>query len=911
MNIAVKVDNLNDYNGGSLDKKESVVALGEQDNLKKNDNVIDFSIPLSVFHYKGYNSDFFTSWYNVSSEIFKEINSACLEKRILNLALSVLMLPYVASVALGLVMYNRLKVDNKTQISFRKNEAKKNEISKSVPKRLAYGVLIMIVILVDMAALMALIIPAMFALATFYFLNRELSHSLIAALRIRMGLYCNKHQNIRVSFHETNHEIEVFNPNIEWNVEIKFPPQFEQLLRNLYEDENGNLFVTQDAEHSTILKLSANVHLKNGLVRLYSEIRNVIAKSVQEFAKNIEKLVKLEKKDITYDKLRKLLNEFRLKVVDSVDFKLTSYLIQDAYKVAFIQAVKIAQREREKRGGLNIEERLKEILVEQELKSQGKELPTEKEMIIKDLKISNNLRNGVLPLFRAKWKQRVAGGVIGVYSEIYPQETKKAVSKAGNLIAELKEKGERKYHEIKEELEMMYPKIYKALRKNSNSVSNNLRRKLEDIFKFEPANQYVYRELIKSKIRKAEVILNQSDLTIDVKQGLLSEFYDLNVNMCSYHKVNLLLEKMYSEIAKCKTQSLFQEQGKSIRDIEDNTGAFMLFDEEDEELLVNRIVSYREEIGKYLMQPVELKKVIEKQNKSLGSEKNSKEKESLSIELVELCLKNNQEILETLERLGLEKEGLLINEKTENDYREELMSREKIRFAVIEDDLLKLCKQEAFNEEEIKKLLERAELECCLAEKCIKYPVIKTKDNIKHFCQALLSPLVGILMENIVNNVPKNISKDYKNNLLDQGWGWVYRKVIKPAQIALNYNKLGLSAIGDKNSVEGKALDSAHSTYKEVETLLQYFESSYEKVGALLGNVFSDDGETFKKNIWPQIKEHLCSMWNRFFKDIEFTLINEGKNICREAEETVKTKLSELCNIGVQQQVLPYNILSC
>uniref|UniRef100_A0A8R1Y5U0 Uncharacterized protein n=1 Tax=Onchocerca volvulus TaxID=6282 RepID=A0A8R1Y5U0_ONCVO len=59
-------------------------------------------------------------------------------------------------------------------------------------------------------------------------------------------------------------------------------------------------------------------------------------------------------------------------------------------------------------------------------------------------------------------------------------------------------------------------------------------------------------------------------------------------------------------------------------------------------------------------------------------------------------------------------------------------------------------------------------------------------------------------------------------------------KVIKPAQIALNYNKLGLSAIGDKNSVEGKALDSAHSTYKEVETLLQYFESSYEKVGALL-----------------------------------------------------------------------------
>ncbi|WP_175818108.1 hypothetical protein [Wolbachia endosymbiont of Dirofilaria (Dirofilaria) immitis] len=909
MDIAVKVGNLSNDDDGSLGKKESVLTSKEQDDLRKRDEVVDFSIPLSIFYYKGYNSDFFTSWYNVSSKIFKEISSVCPEKRVLNLALSVLMLPYVAFVVLGLVICSRFKADDKIQIGFEENKVKKGEVSESVPKRLAYGVLTAIVILVNVAMLVVLIIPATLALATFCLLNRKLSNSLIAALRISIGLCYNKHQDIRVSFHETSYGAEVLNPNIMWNMKIKFPPQFEQLLKDLCEDGNGKLSIMRDVGHSTILKLSANVRLKNGLVHLYSEISNVIAKSIREFARGIEKLVKLRKNDIVYDSLKKLLNEFRLKVIDSVDSKLASHLIQDAYRVAFIQAIKVAQREREKRGGLDIEERLKEVLVEQELKSQGKELPTEKEMIIRDLKISTNLKSGTLPLFRAKWKQRVVGGVIGVYSEIYPQETKKATSEARNLIVELKEKGGRKYQNIKEKLEVIYLKIHKALKKDSSSVSNNLRRKLEDIFEFEPANQYVYRELVKSKIRKAEVMLSQSDLAVDVKQGLLGEFCDLNINVCSYHEVNLLLEKMYLEIMKCKTQSLFQEQGKSIRDIEDNTGVFMLFDGEDEECLVNRIVSYREEVGKYLMQPVELKKVIEKQNKNLDSEKNSKEKESLSIELIELCLKNNQEILETLERLGSEKEGLLINEKTENDYREELTSREKIRFAVIEDDLLKLCKQETFNEKEIKKLLERAELECCLAEKCIEYPMIKTKDNIKHFCQALLSPLIGILMENIISNVPKNISKDNENNLLGQGWGWVYRKVIKPAQVALNYNKLGLSAIGDKNSIEGKALDSAHNTYKEVEMLLQYFESSYEKVGTLVGNVFSDDGETFKKNIWPQVKEHLCSMWNRFFKDIEFTLVNESENIPQETEETVKTKLSELYNIGIRRQALPGSII--
>ncbi len=139
---------------------------------------------------------------------------------------------------------------------------------------------------VNMAALMALIIPAMFALVTFYFLNRELSHSLITVLRINCIMISTK---ISEYFFTKNQEIEVFNPNIVWNVEIKFPPQLEQLLRDLYENENSNLFVTQ-TEHNTILKLSANVHLKNGLVHLYSEIRNVIAKSIQEFAKKMKKV---------------------------------------------------------------------------------------------------------------------------------------------------------------------------------------------------------------------------------------------------------------------------------------------------------------------------------------------------------------------------------------------------------------------------------------------------------------------------------------------------------------------------------------------------------------------------------------------------------------------------------------------
>ncbi|MDR2978570.1 MAG: hypothetical protein LBU56_04165 [Rickettsiales bacterium] len=887
-----------------------IIGLTNSGSGKKEPIAIGFNVPLSIFRYKGYDSDFFTSWYNILREIFEEIKRMCPEKRVLNLALSVLMLPYIASISLGLVVYNRSKADGKIQASPEGNKIKKGEVSESTAKRLAYSVLAAIAILVNIVVLVTLIIPATLALATFYLLNRKLSHSLIATVKIGSGLYKNEHQNIEVSFHE----IDAGESDIRWDMEIKFPPQIEQLLRDLCEDKNDKLFVTRNAEHNTVLKLSANIHLKNGLVPLRNEIRGMLATSIQGFTEAMGELLKLDKKDITYDKLKELLNEFRLKVVNSVDPKLTSHLIQDAYRVAFIQAIKFAQGEGKRRGDFLLEKRLKEVLVEQELKSQGKKLPAEKEMIIKDLEISNNLNDKALPSFKAKWKELIEKGkiaekkVIDAYKDIYPEETREVLKKADEIIKELKSMGEERYKKICEKLKEVYEN-----RKNGGLKDGALKRKLEDFFKLKPTDQYVYRELIKSRIRKAKVMLNQSDLTIDIKQSLLGEFRDLNVDVCSHHEINLLLEKMHLEITKCKTQSLFQEQGKSIKDIEDNTGIFMLFNGEDEKRLVNKIVSYWEEIRKYLTQPARVKEIIEKQNKDFDVEKNSEEKESPGMKLIELCLKNNQGILKALEDLESEKEELLINEKTENYYREELTSRERIKFAIIEDKLLEIIKassedellkimEEAFNKSElleiketskdkpleiirqvaIKRLLEKAELEYCLAEKCIKYPVIKTKDNIKHFCQALLSPLIGNLVEKIINNVPK----DNKSS------AWNLTNLYKRACIVINYNIVGLSATND-SSTEGKALDVAHNTYKEVKTLLQYFESSYKEVGGLIVDVFSDDGETFKRDIWPQIKDHLLRMWDRFLKDIEFTLINKDKSICQEIKWTVSTKLDQ------------------
>lgn len=128
-----------------------------------------FDIPLSIFHYKDYNSDFFTSWYNISSEIFGEINRAYPEKKVLNLALSVLVLPYIVFTAMGLVIYSRFIADiadSETQADVGDDKTKKGETS--VPKRLAYGALAAMAIFVNVTVLLALIVPATVALAIFY-----------------------------------------------------------------------------------------------------------------------------------------------------------------------------------------------------------------------------------------------------------------------------------------------------------------------------------------------------------------------------------------------------------------------------------------------------------------------------------------------------------------------------------------------------------------------------------------------------------------------------------------------------------------------------------------------------------------------------------------------------------------------
>lgn len=846
-----------------------------------------FDIPLSIFHYKDYNSDFFTSWYNMSSEILKEINRACPEKKILNLALSVLMLPYIAFTALGLVIYSRFKANSKTQEGVVEDKTKKSETG--VPKRLAYGALAAMAIFVNVTVLVTLIVPATVALATFYLLNRELSHSLITALKISMGQYSNKHQNIEVSFHE----MEVSESSIAYDMEIKFPPQFKQLLRDLCESENNQWFsVTRDLERNIVLKLSTNINLKNGLKPLHSEIKNVLATSIQECARTMEELVNLEKKDITHDKLKELLSKFRLKVVSSIDSKLTTHLIENAYQVAFIQAIKFQQNRRGK--DFSLEDELKNTLVKQKLESQGKELPNEKEVIIKDLKELkikellnltdeddrleslmevgdiDDISDDALPVFKAKWKQLIKEGkiaertIINTYEDMYPQETKKALDNAEREIKDLREIGQKRYNEICEKLKEMHKN-----RKNGNLKDGALKRKLEDLFKFEYDGQKVEERLIESRIRTIQTLPNKSDKKI--KQCELNETRTSD-------KVNYFVDKMYLEITRCRIQGLFEKQGESIKNVEDNKD--MLFNGEDEKRLVNKIVSYRKEIGEYFTQPTRLKEIIGKQNEDLDVEKNSKEEKSSSMELIELCLRNNQEILKTLKQLELEREGLLISEKTTNDYREELESREKIKFAIIEDDLLKAFEHETFNEEAIKKLLEKAELEYYLAEKCIKTPIIKIKNNIKHFCQDLLSPLVDRLANLIINNVPK----DNESGL------W---RIWNSLKVGFNYNVIGWSATVNKdNSTEGKALSVAHDTHKEVETFLQCLKSSYEEFGALLGNLFSDDGTTFKNDVWPKVvEEHLHGMWDRFFKDIEFKIGNklDEVNVTQQNQETAIT----------------------
>ncbi|WP_353281357.1 hypothetical protein [Wolbachia endosymbiont (group B) of Horisme vitalbata] len=883
----------------SEEEEEFFDAVSKQDWLIK--QIAAFNVPLSIFHYKDYDSDFFTSWYNMSSEILKEINRACPEKKVLNLALSVLMLPYIAFTALGLVIYSRFKANSKTQEGVVEDKTKKSETG--VPKRLAYGALAAMAIFVNVTVLVALIVPATVALATFYLLNRDLSHSLVTALKITMGQYSNKHQNIEISFHET----EFPEPNITWDMEIKFPPQFKQLLRDLCDNENNQWFsVTRDSERNIVLKLSTNINLKNGLKPLRNKIKSVLATSIQECARTMEELMKLEKKDITHDKLKELLNEFRLKVVDSIGHQLTTHLIENAYQVAFIQAIKFQQNRRGE--DFSLEDELKNTLVKQKLESQGKELPNEKEMIIGDIKklknkealdladeddrlealgkvggITRDISDDALPVFKAEWERLKEEGkiakstIIDVYKDIYPQETKKALDNTKREIECLKKEGQERYIRIHEKLKAIYDEG------KNNLTDNDLKRKLEGLFKFEYGDQEVERRLVKSVMRKAKGelsllgILSLIDQFRDLEEEIKGPLNGESLEEAS-GKVNDFIAKMYLEITKRKTQDLFKSQAKGI----ENSCKLL---EEKEPDLVQRINVHRVKIAECLDQPISLREVIEvieeseDLNKYLEDERKRKGEKHPNTKLIQKHLENNKEILKALEQLKLEKEGLLINEKTKNNYREELESREKIKFAIIEDDLLEAFEHEIFDEEAIKKLLERAELEYYLAEKCIKSPVIKTKDNIKHFCQDLLSPLINRLVENIVNNVPKSDKSS-----------WL--QPIKAIRTGLGYIQTGLAVAmrGDK-STEGKALSVAHDTHKEVETFLQHFQSSYEEVGVFLGNLFSDDGTTFKNDVWPKVEEHLHGMWDRFFKDIEFKIGNklDEVNVTQQNQETAIT----------------------
>ncbi len=575
--------NLQRESFATSEKQEGPVAtLEEQEsvsNLKKIG--ADFSIPLSIFHYKDYGSDFFTSWCNISSEIFKEINRACPEKKVLNLALSVLMFPYIVFTALGLAVYNKLKTNDKTQISSEENKTKKSEVSESTAKRLAYGILASIAVLVSIPILLLLLIPATPALAIFYLLNRKLSHSLVDALKLSNGLYQNEHQNIEVSFHE----IDAGKSDIKWDMEIKFPPQFEQLLRDLYEDKDGSWFnVARDSEHNTILKLSANINLKNGLTPLRNEIKNVLAISIQEFAKTMEELMKLEGKDITYDKLKELLNEFRLKVVDSVDSKLVNYLIQNAYRVAFIQAIKFAQKRRE---DFSLEDALRDIFVKQELESQGKELPSKKEIIIEDLKnvgieVPSDSKDDEFSVHEAEWKELKEKGkiverkAIDIYKNDHPQATEKALDNAKEEIERLRGIGQIRYNNRHKEL--------KEIHGNSSLTDGTLKRRLEDLFKFEYDDQEVERRLIKSVIKKAQGELSQSGIPDKEKQSLRKQLEDLEKkgkvlsDKEASAKINDFIEEAYLEIKKYKVQRLLKEQKEGVLDL---CGTLKRYDESD------------------------------------------------------------------------------------------------------------------------------------------------------------------------------------------------------------------------------------------------------------------------------------------------------------------------------------------
>ncbi|GHM58191.1 MAG: hypothetical protein sL5_03120 [Candidatus Mesenet longicola] len=1006
------------------------------ENNKNINPVAKLDIPLSLFSYKDYNSDFIISWYNVASKIYKQINYSSAEKQRLNLALSVLMFPYIALTALGIASHRQAIKKNHKDPTL--NEKKTNQA-----KKLAYNILTLAVVCINVVILTALLIPATVALAIFYALNKELSKDLITVLKIsKENRYEN--QNIIVSIHDE----EIETSEIKFDVEIELPKQFHRLIRDLTKDSNW-VEITSDKKGDITLKLSANITLKDGLIPLRSEIKKLLDTTIKEFTATIGKLIALESKDITHNKLKELLNEFRLKIVDSIDPRIISSLVEDAYKVAFIQAIKVG-KERRKEEFIS-EDKLKEVLIKQELKDQGEKLPTEKEIIIKELNAlkgkkinANDVDDKIYQILKLEYKALLHKSEykalpgeegliektnIDIYREYFPQKIDSAISKAGEKVKELKHRGKERYIKIESKLKKMHEdlkkenvqidndisrakkkikelkqkggerctkieneqeEIYNKALKRKNAQDDNLKQELKDLFTLDIDKDTLHQNFRRSQLDKAvsllkhipwnEVKILTKHIDDEVDQSSTNNHRKLHELIVDYNEratdeeINNLINETVEVIAKHKLRSLYEQQKENGLELlsEDNIKFFNSkkiiepesFKNASLELLKGKIEKQYEnlknehdsiktnyDLVKELIDEslknldLELKSLsrgqnnnsickkieenIEKLNKiryEINDEIQEDEiKKKISIikedmdalvklykeevrvintniqsdkvrvldsgdnipiasinklinqckivnnevniqnrlkkQIIEIHLKNSEKFLQLLKQLKLEQEELTINEETENAYKARLLSNEKIKFSIIENRLIELLKKENFDEikTEIKTLLEVVELEYCLADKCIKNPTVMIKDNIKHFCQGLLSPLIDELTTNFINNLQK-----------DKDDGWInYGK--KRLNAAKNWIQLGVGNNKYKNT--NNTLDLANKTIEEVDEITQFFETTYEEMGGLIGNTFSDEGETFRNIVWPRIKDNLYEIWGRFLQDIEIEII--------------------------------------
>ncbi|WP_339045440.1 hypothetical protein [Candidatus Mesenet endosymbiont of Agriotes lineatus] len=995
-------------------------AMVEENNNNIN-LVAKLDIPLSLFNYKDYSSDFVISWYNVASKIYKQINYSSAEKQRLNLALSVLMFPYIALIALGIVSYKQATKKNQKDPTLK-------EKNTNQAKKLVYNILTLAVVCINIVILTALLIPATVALTIFYALNKKLSKDLITVLKIsKENGYEN--QNVIVSIHDK----EIDTSNIKFDIKIKFPEQFRRLIRDLTKD-NSWAEITSDKKGDTMLKLSANITLKDRLIPLRSEIKKLLGTSLKELAVTIDKLIALEKKDITYNKLKELLNEFRLKVVDNIDPKIISYLIEDAYKIAFIQATKVG-KERRKEGFIS-EDKLKEVLIRQELKDQGEKLPTEKEFIIKELsklkgkKINaNDVDDKIYQILKLEYEDRlyskhetlsgegrlIKKTNIDIYREYFPQKIDSAISKAEERIKELKQRGQERYTKVENKLKEMHEVL-----KRENAQDDDLKQKLKDLFEPDTDENTLYQNFRRSQLDKAvnslkripwnEVKSLTKHIDDKIDQSLVNNHRELHELIVKYNKqatdeeINNLINEVIKVVAKHKLQNLYEQQKENGLELlsEDDIEFFNskkivepeLFKNASLELLKGEIEKQYENlknehdsiktnyalVRELIDEPLKslhselrslsqgknneniCKKIeenIEKFNKiryeindEIQEEKIKEKvsaikkdmdalvelyKEKISVintniqsnkirlldsdnnisiasisklinqcktvnyevniqnrlkkQMIEMHLKNSEKFLELLKQLKLEQEELTINEETENAYKARLFSNEKIKFSIIEDKLIELLKGGNFNE--IKILLETVELEYCLADRCTKNPTVAIKDNVKQFCQDLLSSLINELITNFINNLQK-----------DKDDGWInFGK--KKLNVAKNWIQLGVGANKYKNT--NNAVNLANETIGEVDEIVQYFETNYEEIGKLIGNTFSDEGETFKNVVWPRIKDNLYGVWNRFLQDIEIKIIPPiGKNndMCETSNKSLQNTGETLLSPNVEANAI-------